>query len=237
MMKLIVTLILLLGTFELNAQKLDQIVEEYIRKNNVVTVSEKDTAYYKTGKPYMKKYSSGVKSLSVPKGAIPIPMPTGTNDVRGKFYSSYVPNNVYLILYIVQLVNGKEVVTAVNGGEIVKENRARVDILLDFKEIQKATIYCYFLNGVVFGAPFIMSKNHIVRICNFKKEDFILEKDIPALLIYEEEKGSTKREKLVEKMRNGQFFLFDKQKYEDIYKQLGNYCIIYYRLTKNGEKK
>ena len=116
-------------------------------------------------------------------------MPTGTNDVRGKFYSSYVSNNAYLTLYIVQLVNGKEVVTAVNGGEIAKDNRVRVDILLDYKEVQKATIYCYFLNGVVFGAPFIMSKDHIARICNFKKEDFILNQDIPALLIYEEEKG------------------------------------------------
>ena len=70
MMKLVVVIILLLSAVKLNAQNLDQIVEEYIRKNNVVTVSEKDTTYYKTGKPYMKKYSSGVKSLSVPKGAI-----------------------------------------------------------------------------------------------------------------------------------------------------------------------
>ncbi len=120
-MKLVIIITLLLGTFKLNAQNLDQVIEEYIRKNNVVTVSEKDTTYYKTGKPYMKKYSSGVKSLSVPKGAIPIPMPTGTNDVRGKFYSAYVNNNVCMTLYLVQLVNGKEVVTAINGGEIVKK--------------------------------------------------------------------------------------------------------------------
>lgn len=237
MMKLIVIITLLFGTFELYAQNLDQIVEEYIRKNNIVTVSEKDTTYYKTGKPYIKKYSSGVKSLSVPKGAIPIPMPTGINDARGKFYSPYVPSNICLTLYIVQLINGKEVVSAVNGGEIVKGNRARVDVLLDYKEFQRATIYCYFLNGVVFGAPFTMSKDHIVRICNYTKGDLVLDKDIPALLIYEEEKGSTKRERLIEKMKNGQFLYFDKRKYEDIYKQLGNYCIIYYRLTKNGEKK
>lgn len=236
-MKQIIIIILLLSTFKLNAQSLDQIVEEYIRKNNVVTVSEKDTTYYKTGKPYMKRYSSGIKSLSVPKGAIPIPMPTGLDDVRGKFYSSYVPDNTCLTLYIVQLVNGKEVVTAVNGGEIPKDNRARVDVLLDYKEFQKATAYCYFLSGAVFSAPFTMSKDHIARISNFKKGDFVLDKDIPALLIYEEEKGSTKREKLIEKMRSGQFLLFDRQKYADIYKQLGNYCIIYYRLTKNGEKK
>ena len=236
MMKLVVVIILLLSAVKLNAQNLDQIVEEYIRKNNVVTVSEKDTTYYKTGKPYMKKYSSGVKSLSVPKGAIPIPMPTGINDVRGKFYSSYVTNNVFLTLYLVQLVNGKEVVTAINGGEIVKNNRARVDVLLDYKEFQRATIYCYFMNGVVFGTPFAMSKQCDVKICNYTKGDLILDKDIPALLIYEEEKGSIKREKLIEKMRNGQFLCFDKQKYEDIYKQLGDYCIIYYRLTKNGEK-
>lgn len=236
MMKLVVVIILLLSAVKLNAQNLDQIVEEYIRKNNVVTVSEKDTTYYKTGKPYMKKYSSGVKSLSVPKGAIPIPMPTGINDVRGKFYSSYVTNNVFLTLYLVQLVNGKEVVTAINGGEIVKNNRARVDVLLDYKEFQKATIYCYFMNEVVFGTPFAMSKQCDVKICNYTKGDLILDKDIPALLIYEEEKGSIKREKLIEKMRNGQFLFLDKQKYEDIYKQLGDYCIIYYRLTKNGEK-
>ena len=184
----------------------------------------------------MKKYSSGVKSLSVPKGAIPIPMPTGTNDVRGKFYSAYVNNNVCMTLYLVQLVNGKEVVTAINGGEIVKNNRARVDVLLDYKEFHKATIYCYFMNGVVFGAPFAMLKDCVVKICNYTKGDLILDKDIPALLIYEEEKGSIKREKLIEKMRNGKFLFFDKQKYEDIYKQLGDYCIIYYRLTKNGEK-
>ena len=233
MMKLVIIITLLLGTFKLNAQNLDQVIEEYIRKNNVVTVSEKDTTYYKTGKPYMKKYSSGVKSLSVPKGAIPIPMPTGTNDVRGKFYSAYVNNNVCMTLYLVQLVNGKEVV---NGGEIVKNNRARVDVLLDYKEFHKATIYCYFMNGVVFGAPFAMLKDCVVKICNYTKGDLILDKDIPALLIYEEEKGSIKREKLIEKMRNGKFLFFDKQKYEDIYKQLGDYCIIYYRLTKNGEK-
>ena len=232
MMKLVIIITLLLGTFKLNAQNLDQVIEEYIRKNNVVTVSEKDTTYYKTGKPYMKKYSSGVKSLSVPKGAIPIPMPTGTNDVRGKFYSAYVNNNVCMTLYLVQLVNGKEVVTAINGGEIVKNNRARVDVLLDYK----ATIYCYFMNGVVLGAPFAMLKDCVVKICNYTKGDLILDKDIPALLIYEEEKGSIKREKLIEKMRNGKFLFFDKQKYEDIYKQLGDYCIIYYRLTKNGEK-
>ena len=181
----------------------------------------------------MKKYYSGVKSLSVPKGAIPIPMPTGTNDVRGKFYSAYVNNNVCMTLYLVQLVNGKEVVTAINGGEIVKNNRARVDVLLDYKEFHKATIYCYFMNGVVFGAPFAMLKDCVVKICNYTKGDLILDKDIPALLIYEEEKGSIK---LIEKMRNGKFLFFDKQKYEDIYKQLGDYCIIYYRLTKNGEK-
>ena len=236
MMKLVIIITLLLGTFKLNAQNLDQVIEEYIRKNNVVTVSEKDTTYYKTGKPYMKKYSSGVKSLSVPKGAIPIPMPTGTNDVRGKFYSAYVNNNVCMTLYLVQLVNGKEVVTAINGGEIVKNNRARVDVLLDYKEFHKATIYCYFMNGVVFGAPFAMLKDCVVKICNYTKGDLILDKDIPALFIYEEEKGSIKREKLIEKMRNGKFLFFDKQKYEDIYKQLGDYCIIYYRLTKNGEK-
>lgn len=218
---------MLLGTFKLNAQNLDQVIEEYIRKNNVVTVSEKDTTYYKTGKSLYKSYSSGVKSLSVPKGAIPIPMPTGTNDVRGKFYSAYVNNNVCMTLYLVQLVNGKEVVTAINGGEIVKNNRARVDVLLDYKEFHKATIYCYFMNGVVLGAPFAMLKDCVVKICNYTKGDLILDKDIPALLIYEEEKGSIKREKLIEKMRNGKFLFFDKQKYEDIYKQLGDYCIIY----------
>lgn len=208
MMKLVIIITLLLGTFKLNAQNLDQVIEEYIRKNNVVTVSEKDTTYYKTGKPYMKKYSSGVKSLSVPKGAIPIPMPTGTNDVRGKFYSAYVNNNVCMTLYLVQLVNGKEVVTAINGGEIVKNNRARVDVLLDYKEFHKATIYCYFMNGVVLGAPFAMLKDCVVKICNYTKGDLILDKDIPALLIYEEEKGSIKREKLIEKNEKREVFIF-----------------------------
>ena len=46
MMKLVIIITLLLGTFKLNAQNLDQVIEEYIRKNNVVTVSEKDTTYY-----------------------------------------------------------------------------------------------------------------------------------------------------------------------------------------------
>lgn len=47
MMKLVIIITLLLGTFKLNAQNLDQVIDEYIRKNNVVTVSEKDTTYIK----------------------------------------------------------------------------------------------------------------------------------------------------------------------------------------------
>lgn len=236
-MKLLLIANLLLVALNVNAQNLEQLVEDYIRKNNVVTIPEKDTTWHKTRKPYMKKYSSGVKSLTVPKGAIPLPMPTGIQDVREKFCSSFVPCNVNLTLYIVQSINGKEVVTAVNGGDIGKNSRACVDILVDYKQYQKTTIYCYFLNGVVFGTPFVMSKDYIVRVCEFEKQEFILDQDLPALLIYEEKSGSTIREKLIEKMRKGDFLIFDKRKFENIYNQLGNYCIIYYRLRKNEQKK
>ncbi|WP_322934244.1 hypothetical protein VCM39_14170 [Bacteroides sp. CG01] len=237
-MKLCIVITLLFAVFKLNAQSLEQRVEEYIRKNNVVTISDKDTTYHKTGKPYMKKYSSGGKSLTVPKGTIPIPMPTGVDDVRGKFYSAYVPYNVNLTLYIKQLINGKEESVAVNGGDIVKDRRAYVNLLVDYKDYQKATIYCYFLNGFVFGTPFTMSKDHVVKMCDFEERGFVIGQDIPALLIYEEEKGSVEKEKLIEKMKKGdQSLSFDKQKYKDVYRQLGNYCIIYYKLEKNNEKK
>lgn len=231
-MKIFIVIFLLLGIFQAKAQSLDSIVEDYIRKNNVKTIPVSDTTYYKTGKPYVKNYSNGVKSLSVPKGVIQIPMPKGVSDVKGKIYSSYVSSNVNFTLYIVQIVNGKEVVTAVKGGDIMKGNRGRVDFLIDYSEYQKTTIYCYFLNGVIFGAPFIMSKGNIVKISNYEIGSTVLDQDIPALLIYEEVKDSVRKEKLIEKIKIGQYLSSNIKKYRDIYKQLGNYCIVYYRLTK-----
>lgn len=235
-MKLLAVLVLLFSSFKLYAQNLEQIVEKYIHEKNVITISEKDSSYHKTGKPYLKKYASGIKSLTVPKGAITIPMPTGINDVRGKFYSSIVPQNVILTLYIVWYINDKEVVNAVNGGDIAKDNRTSISILVDFNDYQKTTIYCYLLNGVVFGAPFAISKDCVVKMCNFSIGDFTLNKDIPALLIYEEEKYCTKKERLINKMKSGQVLDSNNFKYMDFYKQLGNYCIIYYRFTKKNEK-
>lgn len=236
-MRLLAILCLLFVLPRICAQNLEQIVEDYIRKNDVITVFENDTSYYKTGKPYLKKYARGGKSLTVPKGAIPIPMSTGNYDTTGKFYTSDALDNVKLTLYIVQSVDEKEIVNAVNGGEINKGCRTRVDILVDYKSYQKATIYCYFLNGVVFGAPFQMTKDCDTNIYNYEKNNFVTNKYIPALLIFEENKGSQKRKKLIEKMKIDNFLNCNIEKYKDIYKELGNYCIIYYRLTENEENK
>lgn len=231
-MKIFLVLILLLGLSEAKGQSLDRIVEDYIRKNNVVTISDGDTTFRKTGKPYLKKHSSGVRSLTVPKGAISIPMPTGVNDIRGKLYTSFVSSNVEITLSVVQVINGKEAVVAAKGGDIVKGRRSRVDILVDYSNYQKATIYCYFLNGVVFGTPFVIPKDHVAKLSNFELGSASLDQDVPALLIYEEEKSSVKREKLVEEMKIGEYLSLNRKKQRNIYKQLGNYCIVYYRLTK-----
>ncbi|MDD3037196.1 hypothetical protein [Bacteroides sp.] len=187
-MRIFCTFYLLVGLFPFfgQAQELNRNIEEYIRKNNVVTVSASDTTYYKKGKPYLKNYGDGIKTLTVPKGAIAVPMPKGLNDINCKFYSPFVSSNLEFTLYIVQLVDGKEKMTAIKGGDIRQGDRTRVDLLVDWSNYQKTVIYSYFLSGCVFSAPYLIGEKNVAKFVNFKMSGEILGQNIPAILIYDE---------------------------------------------------
>ena len=219
----------ILGTLGAAAQSLDKVVEDYIRKNKVVTASPGDTAIRKTGNPFLIKHSSGVKTLTVPKGAIKIPMPTGTKDVSGKFYSPYVSSNVDFIVSVEQMINGKKETTAIKGGDIRKGSRTRVDVMVDYSDYTKASLYYYFLSGVVSSAPFTMTGSHTVKIVDYNLSEEVLNQDIPALLVYEDNGEGTQQD-IIKKMQAGEGLSPDLKKHRHLYKQLGNHCIVYYKL-------
>lgn len=170
-MKIFCIVYLLVGLFPFlgQAQELNRNVEEYIRKNKVVTVSAGDTTYYKKGKPYLKDYGDGTKTLTVPKGAIAIPMPKGVNDMNCKLYSPFVSSDMEFTLYIVQLVDGKEKMTAIKGGDIRQGKRTRVDLLVDLSNYQNALIYSYFLSGYVFSSPYVIGKRMLLNLLTTKR--------------------------------------------------------------------
>lgn len=233
-MKPIFVAFLLFFSLCASAQSLNQVVEDYIRKNKVPVVHGSAEEYIKNNRPFLKVDAKRkTKTLSVPHGAIAVPIPTGEKSTRDKFYSFYAPEDLVCTIYIVQHVAGKDSVFAFDGGVVKTGQRTRSDFIVDYADVNKPYLACYLLYGAVFNIPFLLPVDKKeIKINSFLPSQPVIGKDIPALLIYAIEEGDRDREQMIKKA------LADKgslhiQRENRFYKRLGDYCIIYYKMDKH----
>lgn len=232
-MKTMASLFFLLFSIVGHAQNMNQAVEEYIRKNKVPVVQGSDDAYVKGNLPYIRVDAKRkIRTLSVPHGAIPVGIPTGEKCVREKFHSFNASSDLICTVYIVQHIQNRDSICAFDGGAVKKGYRTRVDLIVDYSDEKKPNLACYFLYGAIFNAPFLLPTDRTVKIKPFSLAQDVIGKDIPALLIYNEDVNKKSQESLIDQFLKDKNSLNTKRS-NRFYKQLGDYCIVYYKMQKN----
>ena len=228
MKHLLLLTIFLFSTLLVRGQSLQSQVQEYLKRNNVPHDYNKDSKKKDSKTGYFLTNKNGQTTLTLPKGAINLSVPTGDSAVYIKIASPKFANELNGALIISEYRNGKIVDEKPFGiGKIRGSLGIRVDAAIDNKD--NSSLSLYFISGQIFNYPLEKQAGTCFYAVSLTKELESIEigKPIHAWIIFEDNKKKQTKQELEQTIKQ-----FDgKPLFTKIAQKIEHYYIISYQLN------
>ncbi len=227
MQRILLIFVLMWFALFVKGQSLQFQVQEYLKRNNVPHYYHKDSIGQNSKSGYFFTNKKGQTTLSLPKGAIDMSVPTGDSVVYFKITSPKFIDKAGGVLMVSEYHLGKKLNEKAFGiGEVRGATGIRVDAAVDNKDVSSLSLY--FMDGQILNFPLQKAVDSLIGAFCLNKEDEKVEfgKYIHSWLLYEDDKmgeAKTKLEKWFERMN-------EKMLMEKIGQQVNHYYVISYKL-------
>lgn len=181
-------LLLICNVFRMQSQGLNQQINNYVKRNKIPHYTNRDSLKNPNKLGYFSTNSKGQTTLSLPKGAIDLSVPTGDSVVYGKIESPSFEGNATGVLIIAEYSEGTKVKeNHIDMDDVDGSIGVRIDWCVDNNNEEQTSLFLYFLSGRIVSCPIKRNGDKLIQafFMNEKQEIVKLEEEVRTCLLFE----------------------------------------------------
>ena len=228
MKHLLLLIFFFFSTLLVRGQSLQSQVQEYLKRNNVPHYYNKDSIKKDSKTGYFLTNKNGQTTLTLPKGALNLSVPTGDSAVYIKIVSPKFANELNGVLIISEYRNGKIIDEKSFGiGKISGTVGVRVDAAIDNKN--QSSLSLYIINGQIFNCPLEKQAGAWIDAVSLSKgvETIEIGKPVRSWLLFEDKNKDVIKKKLEQWSKQ----MEGKRLMQKIAQEVEHYYLISYQLN------